>query len=585
LRKPLRLILLLHTPALSVAVILGVYSLDSLPFGRELTPQLHAIYVLQLLPFALALTLLQLGIWFWLAARRFGWRRAIVAGAAIVLALTGARHISGRIGLRGVDREVVVDSPALYRCGHDAFMFCVSPDERWLIYARESGETGEYDREIPEIVVRDLESGEESGVDVDVVPRGRRDTVADEVVRALVEPHWVEGAVRLPIRAKLWLEIDPASARARPLSSREVRRVRPSAAAFQTYLSRPNYKGGTFGAAVAWDGATVGRYIYATVRIDKPLRTLGAIERSEMEGDWERVVTRREMFANWYVREPVVSPDGRFVAYTGSRSKLSDLFLQRLIPLFGFASLDRDYLFVYDTQSGRDYHLGRVKGVSSAQWSGDSRRLYYAELDRRKERRIGSIHFDVPPSEPVEGRTPWPAPGKRGGPIPDSYTGWESYSVGGVSFRYPAGEVVLSDREGVVTLEHAVDFAHPLPCAGTEEVDRLTDFLVTLTVVERSYRDLVPRETRRGRPGYREDVIPLARCFRVVEGRGACWVERWYCPIDDARTLVVARQDAWMPGRDDPLRDAYLGLDGKLDSKRAGEIFRKFANSIEVSAR
>jgi hypothetical protein len=69
----------------------------------------------------------------------------------------------------------------------------------------------------------------------------------------------------------------------------------------------------------------------------------------------------------------------------------------------------------------------------------------------------------------------------------------------------------------------------------------------------------------------------------VVEGETDCKVERWYCPIAGTRTLIVSRRHAWTPGLDDPMHEAYLGLDGLLDSRRANQIFQMIANSIKVN--
>jgi hypothetical protein len=287
------------------------------------------------------------------------------------------------------------------------------------------------------------------------------------------------------------------------------------------------------------------------------------------------VTTRRERLVDWTLGRPVVSPDGRFVAYEGRRVTLLD-------ALAPFGSPGRDYLFICDTQTGHAYNLGMVDPVSSPQWSRDSRRFYYAELNPWKERRICSIHFDFPPSESAEGRIPWPPQRAKSTPLQDFIADWEPFSVGGVSFRYPAEELTLIDRDGVVTLEHVVDYTHRDPCAGGREVDQLTDFSLTFSVVDKSCADVMPLGARRRFvPGAYPKAV-LLQCFRTVENESDCLLERWYCPIEDDKTLVVSRQHAWAPGAEDPMRDSYLELD-LLDKRRADQIFWMLTNQIRPS--
>jgi hypothetical protein len=529
-------LLILHIPIMASIVILGAGALGLAAGGR-------AVPLAQLLAFLQAL------IWLRLAARRFGRRRAVAGGVVVGILIAGGWNLTGLLGTWGIDRQVVIASKTIFRGGYGEFAFAVSPDERWLVYARESGRMRDIVVHLPEIVLRDLASDTERVLDLANVPAGQYFTVAEEITDVLDEPHWRRDTVSFRIRRTAWLEIEFASASARARLPKDVTPLRPSVAEMEKIVRARQAVTGPFDAAVSWEGESLGPYVYVAVDSKTSWRRVGAVERRFADGPWERLATRHGLFTDWWVQQPVVSPDDRLVAYTGSRETLVQQLLRVLIPILGMAPIHDPHLFVVDIVTGREYALGRVHDVTAPQWSGDGRTFYFADLNPWEVRRIHAIRFDVGPAPQGPERIPW-QPSKTyhglGGDVlvqsrdvslnPGTGTGrwstesWATHTLRGVSFRYPADVLVVREQGDTVRLEPDPDGASPL--AGS--------FTLTISVVDEACDEIRPARAggRRMIAGASLDNI-LNQSWWVGESAQDREVDRWYHPLGAEQTLVV----------------------------------------------
>jgi hypothetical protein len=576
--------LLWHLPIIICSVYLVVYALDLSPDEPGTGNHAGGWGRLTNLVNFMMLALAQILVWLYLSGRRWGKRRTFAGSAAVIVLLVSGRILGRQIGLRGTHREVVLASPALYEPLSKNFVFAVAPDEHWLVYAWRTSPANEDLEETTEIVVRDLIGGTERVVDLDSASGERSSGLAKSITWTFNEAHWLDGKVRFRLGSGGWIEIELDTGRSRQLGAREVTPVRPPAGEVQALAAKrlseaEGRERHTTQVAVAWDGKTFGRYVYLIQNFDNRWHEIGTIRRYAPDGRWRCLTVRRELFADWSLYDPVVSPDERFIACMGIRDLHTNLLLQIMIPILGFSPLWREYLLVHDTQTHGNYELGEVDGLSSVQWSGDSRCLYYVDRSGSAVWRIHAVRFACQPSPPDTSRTPWHPPGWRD---PDSgpYRGWSHGAVAGVSFRYPGKLLTSLATHQALKLEHTVELPQRDPCTGGGEQTRLTDFQLTISVVEKNIRELVSLD------GYRMRMVPgqgysvLTESVHVAEGEPDCAVERWYHALKGDRTLIISRALPRVSAEDHPQQQAERALAARsaADWER---VFQQIVSSIE----
>lgn len=161
----------------------------------------------------------------------------------------------------------------------------------------------------------------------------------------------------------------------------------------------------------------------------------------------------------------------------------------------------------------------------------------------------------------------------------DNYT--KSYTGSTFSLKYPA-KLDVSESQGAVTLKHAVSYTHPNPCdfRGDQPViNTLTDFGVTLSVVNRSLQDSL---TSAG--GYAAEPVnvgPLSG-YKYTAGVEGCGKVVYYLPLSPSTTLVV---DRVLVTEFNPIvtnSETYLGLPGIIPPSKAEEIFSNIISSVKL---
>lgn len=576
--------ILRHTPLIFGLGILGLYSLDSVAVWlADHSPAVQTQVLFRLLPFSLLALLVQVVIWLRMAARRYGRRKTALGSLAVLLLVAGLDLGFDLHARRGARLREIMSSPDLYGAvGYQETAFLVSPAEEWLVCAlADSAYAG-----ATRIAILDLGSGEQRTVDFSDVPSDSRRPPVDDVAQALGAGRWLGEIVRFPAGRQRWIDIDPRTGRARVSSSVAAVPVQPTAGERDAYIKRlcglhP------VTVAVAWDGQTFGTRAYVAGNVDLPYRGFGGIDCIDVTTPRHRITSHRDPLADWSVDTPVVSPDGRLLAYTATRDPLWQLWLMTAIPLFALGgSTHSEYLFACDTVTGRRYRLGGVDDVSSVQWSHDSRSLYYASLNPHGRPRIMTRRFAIDPEPSGEPRVAWEPQPKARPQAPrraGQTSGWNQYRLGEITFLYPGRQVTASERNGVVSLRHEIAVHHRNNGDSAFEQDRLADFAMDIELSSRSLEELEPDGVRRRRrPGWLPGGGPLGSDLQVVTGEPGCGNSRWYAPLGERGTLVVTFQLPWQPSRADPHADKYLALDGHIDWREAYRVCHLVNESITV---
>jgi hypothetical protein len=149
-----------------------------------------------------------------------------------------------------------------------------------------------------------------------------------------------------------------------------------------------------------------------------------------------------------------------------------------------------------------------------------------------------------------------------------------------VSFRYPGKLLTSLATHQALKLEHTVELPQRDPCTGGGEQTRLTDFQLTISVVEKNIRELVSLD------GYRMRMVPgqgysvLTESVHVAEGEPDCAVERWYHALKGDRTLIISRALPRVSAEDHPQQQAERALAARsaADWER---VFQQIVSSIE----
>ncbi len=295
-------------------------------------------------------------------------------------------------------------------------MFSVSPDERWLVYARSVADS--LGRRDPEIRVRDLNARRDSAVRLDALPGSdayRTDwTRSERIVLEMRDFHWTDKGAEFPY-ADQYARIDPGAGTATYMK-------RPDDVGQEvTATNRKRFfegvamaaKGDDFrisDAGVASRGGSPS-YTYVANRAKRgEWRHDGTLDRIDGKGRIKRVRTKTELLASWWLSNPTVSPDERFVAYVGTRDHIKEYPLAILFPFVGSERWAQRRIFIWDSASGREYYVAQVEDPSSLQWSSDSRRLYFADVDLYSGSHITCCHIDIPPTEIQSDRKEWRIP-------------------------------------------------------------------------------------------------------------------------------------------------------------------------------
>ena len=334
----------------------------------------------------------------------------------------------------------------------------LSPDRTWLIFGRVEG-TDSYRSTGPAAVVaRNLNTGEERtlipiGIDGD-------DRNAMGVLWRLNESVW--SADTLVVRARdSWQLLVPASGSVTkvPLKSRPSQRptkelLRRVRARFQVPIRSDG--------DLAWDRRSLGGYFYYTEKGDERGERL--LNRIARDGRWETVKTLQSTWADWFISDLAVSPNGRWVALRAVRTpRFSPGYLFFAIPVIGYHGVD--HLIVVDTATGESRDYGKLERLHSLQWLPDSRHLVYVEEEIRGPVWIKMLQLPATEIDPDEPRVPWGRKVKqRRSPSvavasrePILPVGWVSLDFGKLGFSYPGNEFRVVGGDSALVLTREVD--------------------------------------------------------------------------------------------------------------------------------
>lgn len=170
----------------------------------------------------------------------------------------------------------------------------------------------------------------------------------------------------------------------------------------------------------------------------------------------------------------------------------------------------------------------------------------------------------------------------------------------GVSFSYPKN-LFASTTENIIILHHDIPYVNTGSCdmmGENKTYDRLTDFEMTIRVVEKSLTETVkslspyiPQENfvndeLIASPGFIDTYqIGDLKGFAIYEGAEGCGQTTYYFPIETNRTLVVtnASIQALSSAIIKEKVDQVLAVPGVIPREENGAIFQSILKSIKIN--
>jgi hypothetical protein len=163
-------------------------------------------------------------------------------------------------------------------------------------------------------------------------------------------------------------------------------------------------------------------------------------------------------------------------------------------------------------------------------------------------------------------------------PVTNSDT--KTYSNTDISFEYPA-LLSLKEDGNKVTLSHSVPYKHPDPCdfkGDAPELDKLTDFSTTFTVVAKNLKD-----TQADNFVWQYESVKVGSLdgYKGESGIEGCGLHTYIFPISQYKTLVVKRP--YVTEFNPIIADyqKYLNLPNVILPAQADEYFSKILLSLK----
>lgn len=170
----------------------------------------------------------------------------------------------------------------------------------------------------------------------------------------------------------------------------------------------------------------------------------------------------------------------------------------------------------------------------------------------------------------------------------------------GISFKYPKKLQVTGNNERI-TLHHEVQFTHHDYCdfvgESTTTIDTLTDFHVTLHIVNKNLVDTVRSESPyipeenflNGKivpsPGFIDPVdFGNLKGFSIFEGAEGCGHTVYYLTVSDKKTLVVINDfiTIFSGSIDTENMQKALQVPGVINRESAESLFDDFIKNLVV---
>lgn len=265
----------------------------------------------------------------------------------------------------------------------DRGAFCLSPDERWLIYSAFRGDGPLYVDTL-DVYVYDLRSDKTRRVDLT-----RSGSTPERIANHLGDTCWVDGRLAVAVSTEggrrecvMILPVDATAQKTvfddRPLSVSRYPTPARKAWPCQTPPARRETNNSL--EVQAWDGTSAGTSVFMGSRHgEKQKRRVAILRRIDEDGNEFELARKESNRTGWEIHDISVSPNERYVAYLAQEYSDWDTSWFELWPVG--PTQDRR-LFVVDTSTGEERPFGAIDDFNSPTWTQDGTALYF--LERRK---------------------------------------------------------------------------------------------------------------------------------------------------------------------------------------------------------
>lgn len=164
--------------------------------------------------------------------------------------------------------------------------------------------------------------------------------------------------------------------------------------------------------------------------------------------------------------------------------------------------------------------------------------------------------------------------------------GKQTYSDDYISFEYPSN-IKLDKTNNIIILSHSVPYTHPNPCdfkGDAPPLDKLTDFNVSIEVVNRSPKDYLENDSWPGWDFVSKNPFQFGYFsgYKVTPGVEGCGQDMYYLTISPNKTLIIIRPLISEFNTTNEEYQKLLDLPDIINSNKADLLFTEILSSIKV---